>query len=252
MRAPTRHRGRSRYPTRSRNAGAPAGTPTSSFDPLTSWTTDPVHGVWASDPLWVPPADGGAVSSWRNGGSVGGDLVQATGSARPTYDAVNPLYNGKPTVYFNADDALGVDVADIAQPVYLVVVGACAADGASRRIIGGVTSMGVTSAGAYLVQAGSNVLAGTATSDPHLWLGKLNGASSSITIDETLVASGNAGASALTFLSVGAYNNGSGAYSNFSVGDVALALVFTTDPTALPEWATFVAWVEDYYGVPFP
>lgn len=41
----------------------------SSYNPLTDWTTPPVHAVWAADPLWTPPADGGAVSSWRNGGS---------------------------------------------------------------------------------------------------------------------------------------------------------------------------------------
>lgn len=192
------------------------------------------------------------MSSWRNGGSVGGNLVQATGSARPVYDAVNPLYNGAATVYFNADDAVGVDIADLPHPVWFVVVGACAVDGASRRIVSGVPGMGITAGGAWVVQSNLAVTAGTATADPHLWIGKINGASSSLTIDGASVASGNTGSTELTFLSVGAYNNGSGTYSNFSVGDVALALVFTTDPTTQPEWSAFSTWVEDTYGVPLP
>jgi len=61
----TRTRGRP-----SRNAGVVNVAAAPSFNPLTGWTTDPVHGVWASDPLWTPPADGGAVSRWRNGGSA--------------------------------------------------------------------------------------------------------------------------------------------------------------------------------------
>ncbi len=56
-------------PPRGKRGRAATAAAAPSFNPLTGWTTDPVHGVWASDPLWTPPADGGAVSSWRNGGS---------------------------------------------------------------------------------------------------------------------------------------------------------------------------------------
>ena len=82
----TRTRGRP-----GRGAGVKSVAAAPSFNPLTSWTTDPVHGVWASDPLWTPPADGGAVSSWRNGGSVGTpNFTQATGTKQPTYREVLP------------------------------------------------------------------------------------------------------------------------------------------------------------------
>jgi hypothetical protein len=53
---------------------------------LTDWTTDPVHGFWVNDPLWTPPADGDPVSSWRNGGTAGGEAT-SSGSSRPTYRA---------------------------------------------------------------------------------------------------------------------------------------------------------------------
>lgn len=43
------------------------------FDPLSGWSTQPVHAFWASDPLWTPngtdKTDGAAVVQMRNGGS---------------------------------------------------------------------------------------------------------------------------------------------------------------------------------------
>lgn len=248
MRAPTRHRGRSRYPTRSRNAGAASSASSSTFNPLTGWTTDPVHGVWASDPLWVPPADGGAVSSWRNGGSVGGDLVQATGTKQPTYRASTAAFNNQPTVQGDGtDDFLMATVAVIAQPVWVVLV---AAHGAVKKtLFDGSSSLQLVYDGGsprYFLFAGTALDSGDIIdTNPHLHVCTFNGASSGYTLDGVQIASGNAGTNTTNRFTLLSRNNG----SDSSSGSIAYAAIFDTDPTALPEWATFKAWVASTYGI---
>ena len=255
MGAPTRHRGRSRYPTRSRNAGATGAAP-ATFNPLTDWTTDPLHGVWASDPLWTPPADGGAVSSWRNGGSVAGvDLTQATGSKQPTYDAANPTFNNAATVNFVTDDVLLADIATLDDPFWTLVIGNTntnatgfytwvAFGGGARLIlwpaIGGIYAQG--DSGTAL----SRAMADTAA---HFMLLELSGATSNLRIDNSTSPDVAVGDTAATYLSLGAGNTGGGSLANYLNGSIALALVFNTDPTALPEWATFTSWVKTTYGL---
>lgn len=224
------------------------------FNPLTSWTTDPVHGVWASDPLWVPPADGGAVSSWRNGGSVGGDLVQATGAAQPTYRASTAAFNNQPTVQGDGtDDFLEATVTAWSAPLWQVWIGSLSKVGGT----GNEVPFTGPSIGPYInsvrpndwLAFGSLVISGgTPDNNAHLAVVKSNGASSSLTIDGTSTATGNMGTlysttKLMLFIDVA---RTAGFYSG---GHCAYAAVFTTDPTAQPEWATFVAWVEDYYGV---
>lgn len=243
----TRTRGRP-----GRGAGVKSVAAAPSFNPLTSWTTDPVHGVWASDPLWVPPADGGAVSSWRNGGSVGGDLVQATGSKQPTYDAVNAAYNNQPTVYFTTDDVLAVDVADIAQPYYIVAIGndSTSVDGRLVGVGGAASGNGIGNVGVFvwMLRAGSPATGGgTPDANPHVLYGEFDG-TNRLFVDGSLVWSVG-GTQALAVLSLGAGNTGVGTYGNHITGNLALVLVFTTDPTALPEWAAFKAWVLTTYGI---
>ena len=244
----TRTRGRP-----SRNAGVVNVAAAPSFNPLTDWTTDPVHGVWASDPAWTPPADGGAVSSWRNGGTVGGDLVQATGSKQPTYRAATVAFNSKPTVQGDGtDDLLAVDTATYAQTWWVVMIAARGkAVGLNEVLwdnIAGAASTSVFSQGSvWRLSASTQIMGGTPDTNPHLIVGKAAGASSSLTIDGTTVASGNAGTSSITGITLFAERSQAAGY--FSSGHIAYAALFTTDPTALPEWAAFKAWVLSEYGI---
>jgi hypothetical protein len=57
------------------------------------------------------------------------------------------------------------------------------------------------------------------------------------------------GTQALAVLSLGAGNTGVGTYGNHITGNLALVLVFNTDPTAQAEWADFTSWVETTYGL---
>ena len=225
------------------------------FNPLTGWTTDPVHAVWASDPSWTPPADGGAVSSWRNGGSVGGDLVQATGSKQPTYDASLGAYNNQPVVTFATDDVLAVNPADIAQPYYLVVIGNVAAATANMAFVGvgGSAAYRVGTDSATGAQwrwvPGSGIQGGTVDTGPHLFVAAADGANGFLEIDGASVAIGNVGTNALTVLSVGAGVSIVGSYAAYLNGSIAYAAVFNTDPTGQAEWADFKAWCLSFYGI---
>ena len=249
----TRTRGRP-----GRNAGVTNVAATPAFNPLTSWTTAPIHGVWASDPAWTPPADGGAVSSWRNGGSVGGDLVQATGSKQPTYDASLAAYNNAPVVTFATDDVLAVNPADIAQPYHLVVIGNTAGGTGVERLIGigggevvnNGSGIGDSGTGAWNLRAdGPTLSIAGCDANPHLFVGTCNGGSSALSVDGASTA-GSIGTGAIEVMALGASSNATlSAYNFYLNGSIAYAAVFTTDPTALPEWAAFKAWVLTTYGI---
>lgn len=251
MGAPTRKRGRSRYPTRSRNAGAPGATPTFS-NPFTDWTTDPLHGAWASDPLWTPPADGGAVSSWRNGGSVGTPhFTQGTGAAQPTYDAENASFNNKAVVSFDGtDDRLNCDFANLSQPVYGVAVGRWRSGGADElfalRYVSYDTSAGLRKVAVnYQLGLVTSYSVAGADENPHLFVVTLNNASSSLAVDGAAASTGDIGGSNnITEVDIG--SNFTGQYGEV---DIALLLIFTTDPTGQAEWASFKAWVTSFYGI---
>ena len=251
MGAPTRHRGRSRYPTRSRNAGATGAAP-ATFNPLTDWTTDPVHGVWASDPLWTPPADGGAVSSWRNGGTVGGDFTQGTGAAQPTFTASSGTFGGRAIVAFDGtDDSLGVDPSDFSQPCYLLVIGRWRSLAASSTVMVATRYASYDSDSGLRANSTSFDL-GLATpftgpsssTSPHLFHAVINDASSSLAVDGGTASTGTVGSNAIVRMGLG--SNSTGQYAPV---DLALVLWFTSDPTGQAEWAAFKAWVTSFYGI---
>lgn len=90
------------------------------FNPLTQVT--PLHGWWAEDPLWTPPADGAAVTSVRNV-SGGGDPTQGTAGFRPLFRASVSQLNNKRAVEFDGtDDRLVVDIADTVEPFKAISV----------------------------------------------------------------------------------------------------------------------------------
>lgn len=235
-----------------RTTGGPPFPVATTFNPLTSFTTPPVHGVWASDPLWTPPADGGAVSSWRNGGSVGGDLTQATGSKQPTYRASTAAFNNKPTVQSDGtDDALAVTyAASISQPVYIVAVSSI--DTASRYLFdgppGGSRMMLFTPTTKYRLHAGVDLTsAGDASASPQMLFITYNGVSSSLDVNGTNVLTGNPGSNVMGGLTF--FNRHTDLGGSAAALHLAYFAVFTTNPTALPEWTAFKAWCLSFYGI---
>lgn len=224
-----------------------------SFNPLTGWTTDPVHGVWASDPLWTPPADGGAVSDWRNGGSVGTpNFTQATGTKQPTYRASTAAFNSKPTVQADVtDDFLASNFADLTQPVWIVLLGNYGATSATRYLCDAHTTQSCliynNSGPNHAMYGGTGLGTLTATNtNPNLHVCKFNGASSTYHLNGSSVASGNAGALGMDGATLFGRAGGS---SGFHGGHIAYYAVFTSDPTTQTEWTEFKAWCLSFYGV---
>ena len=213
-------------------------------NPLTGWTTNPLHGVWAADPLWTPPADGGNVTSWRNGGTVGGDLV--AGANKPIYVAEAAVSDGAATVLFNSASSnyLIIDIADLSQPYWLVAIANVAAAGAQERIIGvgGGTGagLGYHNTLGWIFSAGTAKYGGSANTDAHLFIGEGNGATSELVVDGTVISSGAGGAIVPTVFVVGSGYNTSPA--NYLNGNVHYAAIFDTDPRLQDEWPLFVAY----------
>lgn len=98
------------------------------FDP-TSYGS-PVVGLWAADPAWTPPSDGGAIEVADvpvNFGSDGGANWSTAGVARPVYRAADADINGNPGIewttgqgiFFIDDSAM----AAVSQPVSMVWAG---------------------------------------------------------------------------------------------------------------------------------
>lgn len=64
------------------------------INPLTEF--DWYVAAGSEDPANTPPADGGAIDTWRNAGSLGTAWAQATGAARMTYRGAAALFGGRP------------------------------------------------------------------------------------------------------------------------------------------------------------
>lgn len=184
------------------------------------------------------------------------DQKQTTGSRQPTYDAANSSYNNAAVVTFDgADDVLVANTADLTQPFWLVLVGHTSAVTTQGFVGVGVVSTNrrfgtnATAGGKWALALSGEIMGGGLDSNPHLLFAQANGASSLITVDGASVATGDAGTTGITHLSLGAGNANGSTFGGYLTGGIALALVFNTDPTAQAEWASFKAWVTSTYGI---
>jgi hypothetical protein len=184
------------------------------------------------------------------------DPAQATGSKQPTYDAANAAYNNAAVVTFDgADDVLVANTADLTQPFWLVLVGHTSAVTTQGFVGVGVVSTNrrfgtnATAGGKWALALSGEIIGGGLDSNPHLLFAQANGASSLITVDGASVATGDAGTTGITHLSLGAGNANGSTFGGYLTGGIALALVFNTDPTLQPEWADFEAYVESTIAI---
>lgn len=199
--------------------------PASKFSPYDKEFPIPLHAAWASDPLWENPADGGGVASWRNGGSVGGDLTQVTGALQPIYRAHTAAFGNRATLQFTPNQRIISDFADIAQPYKVIVVAQTTLANTAQGFIGlsGASNrLGTNATTSWILVAGSTVSAIPNDLNPHVFQGTLNGASSALFKDGTSIATGNAGAGSLLYLNVGSAQT----TSNPLTGHVAFAGVY--------------------------
>lgn len=199
------------------------------FNPLTQVTA--LHAMWAGDPSWSNPGDGNPVDSWRNQ-SGGGDPA-STGTNRPTYRASVANLGNKPAIEFAgaSSQRLAVDIADQGQSFKLLAVFRSSSTSGNPVIIGqgGNTGNGfrlITTGPAWRLVFNVNLQGGTADTNSHVLRATVNGASSQFWIDESSIASGDAGNFQLTYLTVGSGNSG-GTFANPFTGYVAFYGVYS-------------------------
>lgn len=222
------------------------------FSPLDiAWTS----AYWAEDPSWTPPADGGAVSSWRDAGVDAADLAQADGARQPVYRASYTNLNGRPALEFDNDymDASGASTKT--QPVTLVAIGYINAvnnessifEGSSttNRLIFRPRSNGGTQ---ILMNAGTTRRFGTALgAEKFMLTGVFNAGSSTCDVNGTAVAvGGSIGTSSYANTRIGVDQSlGTVSYYNG-----ALAFLGILDGTlTTQELADLESWAASHYGL---
>lgn len=210
----------------------------------------PLHVMWADDPAWSNPGDGNAVTTWRNGGSVGGNPTQGTASLRPIFRASEARLNNRAAVDFDGtDDVLSFNVTDRTQPLSLVCV--CVADVATgnRQMFGNNASsvhpVLYQVNGKWAYYADTPQEASAADTDAHVHIGYFNGASSKRLVDGATISTANPGSNTFQELNIGNSGTGSRAWD----GPIAFAAVYAGDVTAHASYAALVAALTTDYGL---
>lgn len=193
------------------------------------------------------------VSRLPNWHGVAGPLEQATEAARPTWQHG---LNSRPSVRHNGSSHT-LHTADFAsvetQPNTVVLVGKFSAVAGNTFVLfdgkfGSVTDRHWVAVdfGVYKAYAGSVIAegAGTANTSPHIIRALFNGASSSLWVDDVLVASGDTGAQSLGGITLGRFADSASAWFN---GDWSEILVYAGDISA--SWATLRDHLEAKWGL---
>lgn len=206
------------------------------FNPYDSdrWV-QPVHAVWFGDPLWVPPANGAGIPEWRNGGTVGGNPVQLIPLNEPVYVSSSPHLNGRPAADFAATKFLDVNIADLAQPLKILIA-AKPTSTSARTVLGrgsvslntGVSNLSTSWRLNFGTSVDVTAAAGLISRIVRL---TVNGASSAYAFNEKIVGTGDFGGSGITRFTIGAGYDGVTPHSPF-IGPVGYAGIYlaTTTP----------------------
>lgn len=236
-------------PSRIQSPVDPSPTPT--FNPLAM--CQPLHVGWANDPDWVI-SDGAAVSSWPNRGSVGGNLVQATGTAQPVFDIDG--INTRASVLFDGGDVLALDIADLTSYSAIVVLKPTSAAGSSRAMGFGAGSVAsgigfqVVSALGYWAHYRGTVRSESAptvsTATPFI-VASLS--STDLRVNNVIKSASSAGTNALNYLTVGAGSTGAASYGFYLTGHVAFWGVYEGDVSTHPDYGAFMLGLANFYGI---
>ena len=210
------------------------------------------HEVTGSGPPDAPPgafaryraselvlSDTDPVSSWADEGSGGNDLLQATGTNQPTYEAAG--FNGHPSVLTDGVNhwmRTGVYSAVLAQPSTTVVMGEWVSipDGSSKTLFDGGSAErnalgyhGGLSGDPWRLNAGSNVSASGSPRSPDLTgvdvclVVIFNGSSSDFHVNNGAdQLSNNPGTDGRSALTIGADFSGSFGRVNFRFVEVLI------------------------------
>lgn len=197
-------------------------------------------------------SDGASVPSATEWVAGSNPLTNSVPAYYPTFKASG--IGGQPAFQFNGTQCLFVFGGwSFPQPFSYFLVGQLTDTSSTRRFYdGNITSnramFDKASTGFWRYYAGVSIY-GTSTPDtsPHLFEVAYNGASSFLSVDNALEASGSAGSNASDNLSLGAsYNAVSG-----MIGYISLLLIFATPPTGATKDAMIAA-IGSTYGLTLP
>jgi hypothetical protein len=207
-------------------------------------TTTPTY-AWIAEDLAA-----GAVAAWPCA-VTGVQATQATAGARPTQSAT--ALNSRPGLTFDGGDVLQTGAFTVAQPFVVVVAtqrtGAMAGS-ALQILYDGLTNAGRgvlyhnATTGHLGIFSGTALQSTTATTSPTILRATHNGATSSLVLNGTEIASGNAGTTGLDGLTLGRRFTG----TDFLTGIIADILIFSGADYAARA-ASADALMRAYYGI---
>lgn len=204
---------------------------------------------------------GAAVSSWRNGGTLGTAFEQSTGASQPTFRGSLAVFNNRPAVDFDGtDDRLeitsGVSLAQPFSVVWVGVVDNYATNGALVGFNSAATARRVFCASSSGNKFGLNATTNSfstatySTGTGYMTRTLVSGASSSLSVNGTAdTLSADPGATAVDQLILGAGRAAPSTYGNHFDGKTAFVGIIAGDISTHPNWPAFKRWVALTYGI---
>lgn len=215
------------------------GPPVGGFDPFT------IPDLYAGTSAAVDGyADTEAVATAPLYGTLGGSTVdQGTAGNRFTKVAADPSWSSD-----GADYLEKVTGVSLAQPFTVVAIGALGSAGAGTFV--GLNDASTnrrfgSTVSAWALNCGTALTGGSLDTDLHVLRGYANGASSSLHLDGSSIATGNAGTLPLNQLVFGVGRSSSPSIGNGLPAGSKLreVYVFTGEAAASSWWADFDAYV---------
>ena len=225
---------------------SPAGTPLS----VLGWKA----AFWADDPLWTNPGNGGAVSTWRDGGTAGSYTVtQASGTKQPTFRTGVTNLNGQSAVEFDGtSDNLQVATPTVAQPYTIIgvldVVSATGTPIFSDAVGAGRAALFINAGASWAIYTGGAAALSSAsapTTGRHVLRGLFDYMGSAIVNEATTKSGALSNSTGFTGISLGAGTSGSANYASMRLGFWGLYL---GDITRDPNWQNLRRILFNLYG----
>lgn len=190
-------------------------------------------------------ANGAAVTSWPD---EIGTLNATEAASGPTFVAEDAGLNDRPSVAIpGVSEFLRTATFSSVSTWQVIDVGYINTTLTADRYLGGFSSSGSSgwgssSGGAWQLKGGTTLTGGTADNLAHLF----RATNAALAVDETNI--GTMTSSSATQIWFGRAANGSRTNCR-----IALRMWFNgTDPTAHPQWTTFLEGVKEHYSLPLP
>ena len=213
---------------------------------------------WAEDPSWTNPGDGNDLTTWRDNGSIGSDLVagRELGTDNyPTFVSTGGI-NSRPAIRFdnpsvnNGGYMSTVSTATVARTI--VAVAKFDTASGARHITdstSGNRSIIRVNGGQWEIfeDSADNALGGTPDTNPHLFAGTFIDNSLVLYVDEVAVATDPTSTiQNSTGFILGCHQN---LAANFFDGEICYVAAYDGDLTAHADYDEYIQNLRTYYGI---